>query len=235
MTIVKEYQTSLTLKSSNVKVGKIPVSTTTFKTCPNACPLKSQGCYAESGHLAMFWRKVTELKAGTTYQAFIQKIKELPVGTFWRHNQAGDLAGDQVTIDSKALKELIKANKGKKGFTYTHYDVIKNLINRKLVKESNLKGFTVNLSANNLEHADQLKALNIAPVATILDHTVNGKETKSVFTPKGNRVIVCPATYLDKVTCDSCRLCQISKRDFIIGFPAHGARKVKASTIAKGE
>lgn len=226
------YQTALTLKSSNRKVGKIPVSTTTFKTCPDSCPLKKSGCYAETGHVGMFWRKVTELKAGFTYENFIKQVNALPLNQLWRHNQAGDLAGDTVNIDSNALKELVKANKGKKGFTYTHYDVLQNKHNKNLVKYANKNGFTVNLSANNLDHADKLYNLNIAPVATILPSEIQGKQ--DIFTPAGNRVIVCPATYKENVTCESCKLCQVKGRKVIVGFPTHGASYKKADQIAKG-
>jgi len=50
-------------------------------------------------------------------------------------------------------------------------------------------------------------------------------------TPAGRKVVVCPATIRDDVSCASCQLCQ-RQRDFIIGFPAHGTSKKKASAIA---
>jgi hypothetical protein len=52
----------LTLKSRNVKTGPIPVSTSTRKTCPDSCPFKNNGCYAESGPLAIHWKAVTQGK-----------------------------------------------------------------------------------------------------------------------------------------------------------------------------
>lgn len=45
-----------TLASGNKKTGPIPVSTTIDTTCPSACPLKSGGCYAKHGPLAIVWR-----------------------------------------------------------------------------------------------------------------------------------------------------------------------------------
>ena len=92
-------------------------------------------------------------------------------------------------------------------------------------------GFTVNLSGNNLAHADELADLNIAPVACVLpaDHKGN------TVTPKGRKVVQCPATRegskFEKVSCATCKLCSL-QRDFIIGFPAHGGSKRKASAIA---
>lgn len=52
------FNVQLTMKSSNVKTGPIPVSTTGAQSCPNACSLKGSGCYAEGGPLGMHWRKV---------------------------------------------------------------------------------------------------------------------------------------------------------------------------------
>jgi hypothetical protein len=54
----------------------------------------------------------------------------------------------------------------------------------------------------------------------------------NVATPEGRKVAVCPATYQDNVSCATCQLCQRAKRKVIVGFPAHGASKRKASAIA---
>jgi hypothetical protein len=226
---MQAYQVALTLKSRNAKTGPIPVSTTTFETCPSACPLQGSGCYAETGPLAMFWRKVTEKRVGSKWSDFIAQVTALPKNVLWRHNQAGDLPGDKTTIDTVALASLVKANNGKRGFTYTHYDVLKSAKNRKAIASANKNGFTVNLSANNLRHADKLAALGIAPVAVVLPSTVHGNV--KLATPGGRKVVVCPATYRDDVACIDCGLCA-RLRDAIVGFPAHGPQSKKADTVA---
>jgi len=218
----------ITPKSKNVKVGKMAVTTSTATTCPTSCPFKSNGCYADSGPLKLHWDKVTRKERGDDWSTFIDKIKDLPTGSKWRHNQAGDLPGDMEKLDDVKCVELAKANKGKRGFTYTHYDVLDNFQNAITVNIMNHLGFTVNVSANNLEHADKLCDLNIAPVATVLpiDQTTN------TVTPKGRKVVVCPATYKDDVSCASCMLCEKWDRNVVVGFPAHGTSKKKASAIA---
>jgi hypothetical protein len=223
------YNVALTLKSRNEKTGPIPVSTTTFETCPDVCPLKAGGCYAGNGPLAMFWQKVTELKAGVAWPRFIEQVAALPAGILWRHNQAGDLPGNRIKIDVKAFKQLIAANAGKNGFTYTHYDVINNKINRDVVAKANADGFTVNLSANNLKHADALAETKAGPVVVVLPSSINGPE--KITTPAGRKVVVCPATYREDVSCKSCGLCA-KQRDAIVGFPAHGIQKKRADAIA---
>ena len=218
----------ITHKSKNAKVGKMAVTTTTATTCPTSCPFKGNGCYADSGPLKLHWDKVTEGKRGDDWSTFINKIKELPAGSKWRHNQAGDLPGDTKDLDSTKCVELAKANEGKRGFTYTHYDVLDNFQNAITVNMMNHLGFTVNVSANNLEHADQLCDLDIAPVATVLPI----EQTTNTVTPKGRKVVVCPATYKDDVSCASCMLCEKWDRNVVVGFPAHGTSKKKAAAIA---
>jgi hypothetical protein len=246
----------LTIKSRNVKTGPIPVSTSTAKTCPDACPLKKAGCYADAGPLGLFWRKVTEGKAGQLWQGFLDSVAALPSGSLWRHNQSGDLlpdATDKEKIDAESLRGLVLANKGKRGFTYTHYNPM-HADNRLQIKAANLLGFTVNLSGNNFDHADQLAATNCGPVVTVapLEYERKHKKEKGVVqwletiaaykeriaalgltTKTGRKIVICPATYSDDVSCKTCALCQ-KQRDTIVAFPAHGTSKKKAHAIATG-
>ena len=227
------YNVHLTLKSRNVKTGPIPVSTTTRKTCPDTCPFKNNGCYAESGPLALHWKKVTQGQGNNVsdLKGFCDKIRKLPEGQFWRHNQAGDLFGEGESIDHSAMLELISANMGRQGFTYTHKPLT-GKGDKLLIMHATQNGFTINLSGNDLSHADQLADYNIAPVTVVLPHDVTGNQT--ITTPKGRTVVVCPATYRDDISCDTCRLCAKPYRNTIVGFPAHGTSKKKASNIAQG-
>lgn len=194
---------SLTAISSNSKTGPIPTSVSNRGTCPDSCPLKSNGCYADSYYTSMHWNKVTSGERGTDWNGFIQSIKALPKRILWRHNVSGDLVGANDTIDSQALIQLVNANKNKNGFTYTHYPM-KLANNRTAVQYANANGFTVNLSANDLNQADDYKALNIGPVVVI----VSEDTAKVSYTQAGNKIVVCPAQTNDKTTCSSCTLCQ---------------------------
>lgn len=218
------YSYHLTPKSGNAKTGPIPVSTSSRDTCPDSCPLKRNGCYADGGPLAMHWSKVTDGRRGTSYLSFLDKIAALPEGQLWRHNQAGDLPGVGNDIDYGMLAQLAIANRGRQGFTYTHKTGSER--NLRACRDANVAGFTVNLSANSVEHADTLYGKG-SPVATIATRT-----DKTYRTPKGRKVVTCPATIRDGITCADCKLCARSDRDFIIAFPVHGASKRKAATVA---
>jgi hypothetical protein len=223
--------THFTERSSNAKTGPIPVSTTTGKSCPKACPFNNDnagGCYAAYGPLAIHWNKVTREERGTDFNTFLKSVEKLPANQLWRHNQAGDLPGVSNRIDGGKLLKLVKANEGKRGFTYTHKPMTP--INQMLVRTANDDGFTINLSANNLAQADELADLKVGPVVVVLPDTIQGKA--DVSTPAGRKVVVCPATYKDDVSCMTCGLCQHANRTTIVGFPAHGTGKKKASQVA---
>ena len=216
---------ALTPKSKNEKTGEITVSTSTKEWCPDSCPLKEAGCYAKHGHTGMHWRKVTAGERGTDWNEFVSKVEALPENTgIWRHDVAGDLPAENGIVESGMMRSLIRSNRGKGGFTYTHHNADDNA---EIILEANHNGFTVNLSSNDVGEADTLAALAIAPVVTLLP-TASAKVT---YTPAGRKVVRCPAETSEKVTCQSCRLCQKTDRP-IIGFTPHGSGKKVTQEIA---
>jgi hypothetical protein len=185
------------------------------------------GCYAESGPLALHWRKVTAGERGIDWESFVAIVDAMPLDTLWRHNQAGDLPGTGAAIDAARLTKLVRANNGKRGFTYTHKSMTAD--NRRAVREANDNGFTINLSANNLAHADELSDLDIAPVVVVMP-----RDAVNTLTPAGRKVVICPAETRDDVTCETCQLCARRDRNgIIIGFPAHGSGARRAESVAR--
>jgi hypothetical protein len=177
----------------------------------------------------LFWKKVSRGEAGLSWRAFVDKVRTLPDGQIWRHNQAGDLPGIGDHIRADLLGELVKANKGKRGFTYTHKPPHKGK-NASVIARANADGFTINLSADTLAEADTLAGLAIGPVVVVLPSDVK----ENLATPQGRKVVVCPAITREGVTCSTCKLCAWTDRKVIIGFPAHGTGAKKASVVAKG-
>jgi len=164
---------------------------------------------------------VTEGARGFAWSVFCAAIKRLPNNQLWRYGQAGDLPGEGEQINESELNELVSANKGKRGFTYTHkYKLVKNFA---IIRKANANGFTINLSANSPKHADFLTAQNCGPVVCVLP----SNQTSNLLTPAGNRIVICPAAIRDNVSCMTCRLCANPNRKIIIGFPAHGVSKGK--------
>ncbi len=212
--------------SGNSKCGPIPVTTASKSTCPTCCPLKGQGCYAEYGPLGLHWNQLSIGNRGVTLGEVCTSIRKLPKHQLWRWGQAGDLPGDGHEINEDELNQIIAANANRDGFAFTHYDPSVG-DNAAAILAANTNGFTVNLSANNLEHADVLADADVGPVVVVLPIGT----TKPVKTPAGRHVAVCPATVRDDVQCANCGICAHPTRKAIIGFPAHGSGQAKAQRV----
>lgn len=221
----------LSPQTRNSKIGNVHVSTSDKRTCPDSCPLKGAGCYASSGPMAIHWNKVSKGDRGDSWKDFLLKISALPKGDKFRHNQAGDLPGENEEIDSEKLNELSDVIRNRKlhAYTYTHKPLTDSNIFS--IQNAIAKGFTVNVSADNLKEADDAVDKGLPTVAVLpLDAPLTS------YTPKGRKVIVCPAQRAGSaVKCDSCMLCAKSKRSVIIGFLAHGTSKHKITKRLNAE
>lgn len=216
--------TTFSPASGNSKTGPIPTTRTERASCPTTCPFFDKGCYAKYGPELIHWSRMNN---ALDWMQLCSKISKLPKGQLWRHNTAGDLPHNDGLIDYKLLRQLAMANKGRKGFTYTHHD-IKIHHNLVAVETANLMGFTVNVSTESVEVADEVMTNHGIPAVAV----VPSPETRRFFkTTSGRQVIVCPATIHDNVSCSTCGLCQKSDREFIIAFPAHGIAKKTVNSI----
>jgi hypothetical protein len=214
--------------SQNAKTGPISVSITERASCWPGCVLYGNGCYAETGALALHWRRVSRGLAGGSWSEFCAKVAALRPGRLWRYAQAGDLPGYWAKIDGALFDELVAANTGKNAIAFTHKPVLGDntvaVENRRLIAVAVKAGFTVNLSANNTANADRLAELGIAPVVTVLARAYARRAIRHRFkrrrdewaetisewrdrtaslpryTPAGRRIAICPATYTD-ATC----------------------------------
>tara|TARA_Y100001951_G_scaffold67266_1_gene54215 strand:- start:125 stop:850 length:726 start_codon:yes stop_codon:yes gene_type:complete len=210
-----DAMTKFVPRSTNRKLGPMPCSYVDKSTCPPSCPLMGAGCYGEAGPVSIHWNNVK-----TPWRAFLGQIKAIPAGMLWRHAVAGDLPGKGNSIDTGQLWQLIHANGDSRGFTYTHKP-LSNLYKQTVKRINEKTPFTINLSADSLADADRKAAWNVGPVAVVVPSGI----TLATSTPKGRSVMICPATYNPQINCQSCRICATAKRDFIVGFPAHGTRK----------
>ena len=215
-------------RSSNRKLGGLPCSVSSANTCAPSCPLRRGGCYGRSWPLSHHWKEVSEGRRGTDWATFCSKIAGLEVGVLWRHNVCGDLPHRRGIIDQELLGQLIEANRGKSGFMFTHHEP--NGPNCESILWANQQGLTINMSANNLEHADELASLNIAPVAALV---LPGEEDP-IETPMGRQVQICPAQEFEDVTCAECGACADPIPGLIIGFWPHGNQRRIAERVAMG-
>jgi len=235
----------ITEKSTNKKTGPIPVITSSRNSCPEVCPFKNYGCYADGGPLRIHWEKISTGERGLTFDELLGKLRGLSTKLRKKSNnrlrirlwQAGDMPGLNNRINPKQVRQLVEVLQDfDEPFGYTHkpLNVGQNL---SLIKFCNDNGVTINLSANNLLHVDYLADKKIGPVSVTLPAT----PPKKIVTLAGRKVIICPAVLTnERVTCASCggskgSLCWRVDRNYIVGFPAHGFRVKKASEVASGQ
>ena len=229
----------ITRKSGNVKVGPIPVSTSSNQTCPPSCPFIDAGCYAKLGPLKLHWDKVSDGRRGMTFPQFLEEVRDLPKGQIWRFAQAGDLPGVGNTINAEDLRALAVANANRPVLAYTHKPLTPE--NEQALRDATQNGFHVNISAESFEKCDELidKGLSTVVVLPSEYQKANTESLKDYkdrllrlksYTPKGRKVAICPATYTD-TNCLNCKACSKPRpQGTVIGFPAHGAQKKRVDS-----
>lgn len=220
-----QHRYHLTRLSTNMKLGGIPASTSSRSTCPDRCSLKKSGCYGDAGPISIHWDAVSSGRRGTDFDTHCEQVRRLPISQLWRAWQVGDFPGNAKLMDQEKVRKLVKANKGRKAFSFTHYNP-REVENAALVKYANSEGFTINLSAETLEEADEFVELGVGPVVVLLP----ADQTENLTTPAGNHVIVCPAS-LGNTTCALCAICAVPTRKSVVGFPAHGTSKKKVEKV----
>jgi len=217
----------LTHRSENRKTGPIAVSITGKQSCPGSCPLLGKGCYASYGPLNLHWQRVSN---GTfphllTLPQFVRQLRSLPKGSFFRHNQAGDLPGTGERINGRSLSAIVRATQHLISWTYTHKKTPAALRAIASANSSSSGGLVINLSADSLSEADRLAATGAPVVVTLPAHARAGLRT-----PGGRLVAICPAQ-LSETTCQTCGagspLCARRERSYVIGFRAHGSGAAK--------
>jgi len=217
-------------RSGNDKLGPIPASMTSRDSCPDECSYKGSGCFAEGGRVAMHWFKLD--RAGLTLDQLTQLIREIRAGRVWRHNVGGDLPKTKSgRINRRDLRKLVKANRGRRGYTYTHFTPTVRE-NRLAIREAIANGFTVNLSANTVAEAVGYRNEHNLPTVAVVPPEFWGDSV--AVDVEGHSVVRCPAEYRKEVTCSTCQACAVPDRKSIIGFTTHGQRKNAAAIVARG-
>ena len=229
--------------SSNKKTGNIIQSYSSRATCPEKCPLKAEGCYADGYRTRKLWDRCDnpedpryvanydQLRLALL-EATIQHIKGSP-NVLFRHNVAGDVAIEGTSvIDINRVNILADAVKyvntlfpdSLMGYTYTHCEISEYAAG--IIHEAASKGFLINASCETVSEVMQAKALGINTVIA----SVNPEETKKALKASGIVGVQCPAqTHADR-NCKECRLCARDRETTVI-FKIHGETAKKAAKV----
>ncbi len=214
-------------KTSNVKLGPISVTYASQASCPNSCPFKGNGCYAESG--PVYWSVTSKLNKSP--ETNVDKIAEeeakaIDTLSATRHLRI-HVVGDSTT--DKAAKAISKAaTKYKKKAKDNGHDVkvYKYTHCWSDVKRSSF-GKDISVLASCETANDIKKARSRGYAAAIVVDTFKDKKVYEI--EGGERIIPCPSQTKDGTTCNDCRLCmddeRLLKAKLTIAFESHGARK----------
>jgi hypothetical protein len=213
--------------SHNRKTGPIAVTSSSRNSCPD-CPLKRNGCYAESQPLVFHWNALSRGERGTGLEQHCRELRALPRRSMVRFLAAGDWPGNGTDLDGARIRKIASSSRHLVGFGYTHYRGHRNV--DKVARVNGRFPLTINLSANNPRDLDRFPAQ--VPAVSMIPEPV-----KVSYTPRGKRIVRCPAEYRDQVTCSNCGdgrpLCARKDRNYAIGFYPHGNAARKARAIAK--
>ena len=209
----------LSTLSCNSKTGPMATVTTGSITCPTECRHKTlDTCYAKYSFLGIHWKKVDSGSRDIGWNTFIQRIRELPVGSQVRWGQAGDLPGVGNKIDKQKMIQLVENTRHLKMFTYTHKPLTKG--NLSIIEYANNNGFTVNISCDSISDA-----LNLQQKFTLLGYEIPITTTvPENYSNEHPNIKICPAQ-LTNIHCNVCQWCMKNDRKFIVAFKAHGTKK----------
>lgn len=214
-------------------------------SCPNRCPFKGSGCYAEGIRTVKTWERADDEsdKRFVSSQddltlallgGVIEHIKEPENELLFRHNIAGDLAvrntnnfntHEFLDIANAIIRvnAVYSGNFGKavKGFTYTHCELTEE---DKYVINSMKGVMTVNVSTDSVIEARIAKAKGFNTVLT----SVNPKDDIRLLREIHRlNAVQCLAQTREGITCKGCGLCA-KDREAIVVFSIHGSHKGKA-------
>lgn len=216
------------LHSGNSKVGDVAATYAPIRqTCPESCPLRDNGCYAQSGNVSFSVRRLereTEGMNGDTVAVLegdeiADLARRAPLGHALRIHVSGD-----ATSDFRA-QQLARGAQVWKGpvWSYTHAwrDVARASWGR----------VSVLASCETLDDVARARGKGYAAALVVASHPADGRAYRA---PNGVKVIPCPSQTRD-VLCTECRLCwndaNLREQNACIAFAVHGATKKRALTV----
>lgn len=235
--------------TANRKLGRgAYVVTLDRATCPDTCPLKGQGCYAESGPLALTWRRVSDGDAkhdgrgrwaGKGFKVLADTLESIqfPIGTLLRIGDAGDPSEDGL-LSLALLGALGRLSaRGVRVILYTHADMDRphNARAVRLIRERYPR-LIVNASVHGPDATRRTAASDVYERVTTVGpdfwapSELNPAGPRIVQIPDGATIMRCPAEYRE-TDCERCGLCA-RRRGYAIGFTAHGSAKGRAAGVS---
>lgn len=213
--------------SQNRKLGYVSSTYASQVTCPESCPFRNAGCYAESGRMALHTRRLNNSPVDDFIEVAereAEAIRKLSGRFPLRLHVVGDCKTEAAArIVSKAADEHT-SKRGQPVWTYTHaHDVPREAWGNVSVLRS-------------CESISQVEEALDAGYAAAMVVPQFRQDTAYEVGP-GLIGIPCPEMTGRAESCEECGLCMRAEKlragRRVILFEAHGNRKAKvAQTIA---
>ncbi len=221
--------TFLVMHSRNEKVGDVaatyaPIS----QTCPESCPLKGNGCYAQSGNVGFAVNRLERQLDGANGDT-VAVLEGDEIADASRHAPPGHplrihVSGDSITPFRAAQQARGAARWPGPVWSYTHA--------WGSVPRASWGRVSVLASCETLAGAQLAMALGYAVALVVPSHPENGRAERR----DGVKLIPCPAQTRD-VTCEDCRLCwddtKLLEQRACITFAAHGASRKRTLAVLR--
>jgi len=222
---------TLVRDSKNTKIGRAAATYASIaSTCPPTCPLKGEGCYAQTGHVGFTVRRLDNDGAcaedAALYEASL--IARGPGaggrGLPLRLHVSGDA---RLPVAAELLGRAARAWRAKGGgpvWTYTHAW-------RDVPRAAWGSSVGVLASVESTVDGRAAQARGYVPAVVVDKHPPTGR----AYDKDGVKWIPCPNQTRSDVTCTSCRLCfdteKLAAMGAGIAFAAHGAGTKRALKV----
>jgi hypothetical protein len=215
-------------RSNNAKIGAMSATYATQRTCPATCPLRDNGCYAESGFVGITTRRLNRaakrLRKAVAFNAAKQEAQAIDAlsGAYpLRLHIVGDCTTNRdAQLLSKAATRYTKRG-GCRVYTYTH--------SWRTIRRKSWGVINVLASCETLAQVKEAHKLGYAASLVVAEH-----RQEKLYKLGGVRLLPCPAQ-TKHITCSECRLCMndeyLHKSKTVIAFAAHGANANKAKQL----
>jgi hypothetical protein len=216
------------LHSHNSKVGDVAATYAPISmTCPTSCPLRDNGCYAQSGNVGFKVRRTEEYSAGLNGDT-VATLEGDEIADMARHAPKGHalrihVSGD-ATTDYRA-RQMARGASVWNGpvWSYTHAWAT--------VARESWGRVSVLASCESVSQVILAAWRGFAAALVVAEHPADGRAYR---TPEGVKVIPCPSQTRG-VLCTDCRLCWddqlLMRQGACIAFAAHGASKKRTLKV----
>lgn len=226
------------LHSENSKVGDVAATYAPIaQTCPVSCPLRNNGCYAQSGNVGFKVRRTEEYSDGMNGDTVAtlegDEIADMAAHAPPNHALRIHVSGD-ATSDFRA-QQMARGARVWNGpvWSYTHA--------WRTVKRASWGRVSILASCEALSDVVEAMYHGYASALVVAHHPEDGRaymaHTNLHGVEREVKVIPCPSQTRD-VKCTDCRLCWDDQRllahGACIAFAAHGASKKRTLSVIQG-